>query len=162
MNKNIILAILLLVSCSCYSQVDHIEMLIGKTDSEVTQYFDSLNSLKNNPYYKIKRDVTDNGDLMLSVEFALSDGGYYTCSSIMTRFERVKGIEICVTQGIVGSTEFAQGNLSFIKDNFEVVSEGRWKKPYGHSNRLEIAATFGRKEGEYPNYVILYEVQDVK
>jgi hypothetical protein len=144
---------------SSFSQINHIELLIGKLDSDVTSYFDSLNSLKSNPYYKIKRDVSDYGDMILKVEFALADGAYYTCSSIITRFVRLKGDEFCDRQYIMGSAEFAKPNLDFIKDNFKFVPEkDNWEKIL-IPDHFKVIATFEKKE-EF--YTIRYELEEIK
>lgn len=144
---------------SSFSQINHIDVLIGKLDSHVTKYFDSLNNLKSNPYYKIKRDVTNYGDMLLSVEFSSVDQSYYNCLSITTRFTRSQGSEFCDKQYITGRSEFAKPNLDFIKDNFTFVQEKNiWEKVLipGH---FKVVATF---ESEEKFYNITYELQEIK
>ena len=144
---------------SSFSQINHVELLVGKLDSHVTSYFDSLNGLKSNPYYKIKKDVTDYGDMLLSVEFASVDQSYYTCLSITTRFTRLKGTEFCNKQYITGRSEFAKPNLDFIKDNFTFVAEkNNWEKIL-IPDHFKIIATFER-QGNF--YSIIYELQEIK
>ena len=66
------------------------------------------------------------------------------------------GRELCAMQIIHGSTEFAVSNLNFIKDNFEFVSENKWKMLF--NNKLQIDATFEREGGDYPSYTVKYEL----
>jgi|SRR5690348_3178118 len=157
--KRILISILLFFTCySSFSQISHIELLIGRSDSDVTSYFDSLNSLKRNPYYKIKKGVSNYGDMILSVEYAIDDESYYTCSSIMTRFARLKGEEFCDREYVMGSTEFATSNLDFIKDNFKFVSENNWEKILV-PDHFKIVASFEKQEN---SYLIKYELQEIK
>ncbi len=161
--KNSIVILLLLICISpCFSQIDHLQILLGKTESQVRHYLDSLNSLKKNPYYKIEKDISQDGNLILKSGFSISDEQFYTCTSIWTFFNRIQGTEICVNQRFLGGVEYAQSNLSFIKDNFEFVSEGRWQKPFGNSKKNKIVATFKRNDGEFPTYVIDYFFEPVE
>ncbi len=144
---------------SAYCQINHIELLVDKDDSYVIKYFDSLNSLKSNPYYKIKRSVSVYGDAILTVEFALNDESYYTCLSITCIFARVKGFEICFKQYITGREEFAKSNLDFVKDNFTFVPKNsNWEKVLV-ANRLKVTASFEKRES---SYTIHYEVGLIK
>ncbi len=67
--KYILLLVFTAIELSCFCQLKNIDLLLTKRDNEVIKYFDSLNGLKNNPYYKIKQDVSDDGDLILSVGY---------------------------------------------------------------------------------------------
>lgn len=141
-----------------FSQISHIDVLIGKLDSDVTRYLDSLHNLKSNPYYKIKRDVTNNGDMLLSVEFSLADQSYYNCLRITTRFTRSQGSEFCTTQYITGKSEFAKPNLDFIKDNFTFVQEKNiWEKVL-IPGQFKVVATF---ESAEKFYTITYKLQEI-
>ena len=140
-----------------YSQLKNMNLLLGKSDQEVINYLDSLNGLKNNPYVKIKRDITNDGDLILKDDFALSDESYYTCYGVMLVFKRVGEKEICVRQLVIGSTEYADSNMDFLKDNFEHVGDDKWKMIW--NDKLQVTAKFERKEADYPSYVITYDLE---
>jgi len=133
------------------------DLLLGKSDQEVINYLDSLNGLKNNPYVKIKRDITNYGNLVLEDYFSMSDESYYTCTCVMLVFKRVAEKEICVRQLVLGSTEYAHSNMDFLKDNFEHVGDDTWKMVW--NDKLQVTATFERKEGNYPSYVITYNLE---
>lgn len=164
MNKSILLCLLLSFSNVCFSQIDHIKVLIGHTDAEVSQYLDSLNSLKNDPYSKIKKDVTAGGDLVLENDFATDDESYYNCNFLGFIFARYHGIEICVREFISGSVEYAESNLNYIQDNFIFISPNNWEFSYRITNGVmfKTIATFKRFEGQYPTYTILYEAQSLR
>ena len=149
-------------SLFCSAQISHINVLIGKTEVQVTRYLDSLNNLKDNSYYKIKRDVSETGGLILKVEFSMSDEKYYNCSGIVVGFQRFNGQEICINQMLWGIAEYAQSNSSYIKDNFEVVSDGEWEKPFGNSGNYKIVATFQRQDGNPPGFIIIYRIKSIK
>src|SRR5215469_15650874 len=94
-SKILLTVILLNLAAPVFGQIDHISIAIGKSDAIVTAYLDSLNRLKSNPYYKIKKDVSESGDLVYEVAFSLDDESYYGCYSIMFLFFRSGGKEIC-------------------------------------------------------------------
>ncbi len=145
-----------------HSQIDHIPVLIGKTDAEVTYYLDSLNNLKNNPYYKIEKDVSEQGDLVYKNKFSIKDEPYYSCLDILVKFNRKDGIETCVDQVVAGNIENIGANLDFVKDNFTVISDGKWELKIP-SISAKIIATFKRKEqGDLTFYVIDYYIIDDK
>lgn len=162
--KKLLALIAIAASLPAYSQIDHIKIVLGQTDKQVTNYSDSLFSLKSNPYYKVDRSVTDYGDLMLITDFALADEAYYQCLTMITVFDRVQGVEYCVKQVIDGSVKYAQSNLAYIKDNFKFVSDGKWEKPFAGDFNAKIVATFKRDDTnpKYPTYVITYELIPVK
>ena len=97
------------------------QLCSGTGIAAAADYLDSLNGLKNNPYYKIEKDISQDGNLILKSGFSIYDEQFYTCLSIWTVFNRFEGTEICVNQRFFGGVEYAQSNLSFIKDNFEFV-----------------------------------------
>ena len=159
MKKGIFLLVFVFTSYSCFSQLDHVELLIGKTEPQVIQYLDSLNNLKSNLYYKIKRDITKNANLLLGSEFSIYDEKYYTCIAIYASFQRINGVEVCIKQTIAGGSEYAEPNLSYIKDNFKYVSNNEWERPYGEDIPLKIQAVFERINNDnYGGYVITFSV----
>jgi hypothetical protein len=129
MKKTIILAafILLLLSTRSTAQIGHILVLVGKNDAIITYYLDSLNRLRPNTMFKIKRDVAPDGDLLLQADYGLKDEPFFGCFSLMFRFTRVSGNEICGRELIIGSAEYAQRNLNFVKDNFTSAQAGTWE-----------------------------------
>lgn len=162
MNKIVTFTLFLFFSYKSFSQIGHIEVLVGKTESEVTKYFDSLNNLKRNPYYKIAKSVTDDGNLVFTNSFSLSDEIYYNCTGIIAKFQRNAGQEYCAEQYILGGVKFAQANLSFIKDNFTFVSVNRWEKKYADDVPFKMVVTFERKDGDFPSFVICYYLENAK
>ena len=146
MKRTTISIFLFFIFYSSFCQLKHIELLIGQLDTHVISYFDSLNNLKSNPYYKIKKDVSDYGDMILSNEFSLSDESYYTCLSVTARFARIKGVELCDRQYISGTSEFSKLNLDFIKDNFKFVSEkNNWERIIV-PDHYKIIASFEKRD----------------
>jgi hypothetical protein len=156
MKKNLFLVLLLCISYTSNCQLQHIAILIGKTDTDIKNYFDTLN---NNQHLVPETSVTDYGDLLLDYILPLSAQKSYTCYSIITLFKRINGNEICIKQTIMGNLEFAQPNLSFIQDNFKFVSDGKWEMPYPLNPALKIVATFLSLHDKFPTYNITYEIQ---
>jgi hypothetical protein len=153
----LLLCVFIIASLSAFSQIVHIEVLLGKSELYVTNYLDSLNRLKSNPNYKIKKSVSDEGSLILENAFILEDEAYYSCYSVLTRFLRIKGTEICVKEVIVGTKAYAQKNLVYIKDNFNFVSNSKWEQPFVELPNLKITATFESLKNEASeSYAISY------
>src|SRR5258708_4779985 len=105
MKRFLLLFILFSYSYLAHTQITHITILLGMTEAEVTSYYVSLNNLKYNPNFKIEKDVSDDGDLMLSIKFASSVESYYSCRDLGTKFYRKDGTEICTGQVIAGHME---------------------------------------------------------
>jgi len=135
-------------------------VLIGWTSNDVYKYFDSLNHLKENPYYKIITETNATGDLVYKTEFSLQDEKFYTCMSITAVFLRSKGTEYCVTQYLTGRTEYAQPNLAYVKDNFTFVSDNKWEKTKEGIPLKIVAAFESRISGSSHFYTMRYSVGD--
>jgi len=123
-------------------------------EASVTHYLDSLNNLSSNPYYKIKKEAADNGDLILSCEYAMNEQYLYKCLQVSVRFRYIKGTNICTRQMLTGYEEYAQDNLQFIREKFTNVSSGNWEMDYG-DNGLKIHAEF---KGEDKYFTLDYEL----
>jgi len=161
--KQMLFSLLVFISYYSFSQINHIEMLVGKSDFQVMRYFDSLNHLKSNPYYKIEKKVSNYGDLILENEFSMDDEEFYSCSGIIVRFLRINENEICTEAIVTGHAEFSQRNLNFIKDNFEFSTDNTWEKEYNPNMPFKIVATFKRREEENSSfYVIDYRLVEIK
>jgi hypothetical protein len=141
---------------SLKSQIGDGNIFIGQKEAQVTKYLDSLNKLKSNPYYKIDRTVTKNGDLQLSSEFSLVDEEFYKCLSIIFTFQRIKGDEVCIQQLIIGYAKDASSNLNFVKDKFKYVSPGKWETPFFDLPDYKIQAEFETDESKPENYYYLH------
>ena len=156
----VILSTFMYLSSLC--QIGNVQVLIGKNEAYVRRYLDSLNGLKPNPYFEIKKDFASDGEMLLTAEFAMTDQPIFTCYFIMFSFQRTKeGAQICIAEVITGEVEYAEGNLNYIKDNFtRIPSEtAKWERPFGNDLPYKIIAEFERKEGNYPSYVITYSVR---
>lgn len=149
---------LLFYSFNSFSQLSYFPVLIGHDDKEIISYLDSLNHLKSNPYYLVKRTVSDNGSLILRNDFSISDEPYYTCSGVWAKFVRVEGEELCVKHSLLGSAEYVYKNLNYIKDNFKQVDNNTWERIYTEDGIYKIVATLQIKGGEYRTYIITYEL----
>jgi len=156
--KYIILITVLLFTINSYAQVKNIKLLIARTEQEVVHYFDSLNALKSSGYNKIERNISKDGDLVIMDNFFLLDESFFSCQGVLTFFNRIDGKEICDRQIILGSSEFAYLNLTFIKDVFKFISTNHWE--YYPNDKFKIAASFERKSGSPSSYSIVYELKD--
>ena len=97
--KRLILFFFIYFNChDTFSQIDNINVLLGQSEYEVTKYLDSLNKLKTNPYYKVVKDVTKDGDLFLKNDFSIYDQTFYKCYSTNFVFARVNGVDYCVKE----------------------------------------------------------------
>jgi hypothetical protein len=136
----------MLTSILAKSQIEVIPVLIGKPESVVVKYMDSLNSLKNNPYYRISRSTNSFGDLQLTSSFSMADQSFYKCLSLIFIFQRIKGTEICSQQFFYGDAQYASYNLNYIKDNFKQVGD-KWEYPFYNIPEYKIVAEYTKKDG---------------
>lgn len=150
----------MVISFEGFSQDRKMPIFIFQSEEFVIHWLDSINNLSRNPYYKIKREAADNGDLMLSSEYAMNEEYLYKCLHVVVRFRYVRGKNLCVRQLVYGSEQYAQDNLEFIRKNFTNTSSGEWEMNLGEEyNNLKIHADFSRTQGEYRSYFnINYEL----
>lgn len=158
-SKILMVLLLTLFTYNGFSQVNHIEVLLGKTDQQVIHYFDSLGT--HDKVYKITRGVTTGGFLTLICEFNPLDENFYSCSAVFTTFIRENGIEFCVKEMISGSNEFAFRNLDYIKDNFGFVSDTKWAKD-AQFKGYKYVATFKSDSTNDKFYNINYDIEKEK
>jgi len=156
------LCLFLIISVPSFSQLDKIKILIGGFESTIINYIDSLNNLRPNPYSKINKDITDNGNLIFHNDFAMNDEDFYRCLRISFVMQRVAGIEICTREVIVGDIEYAEYHLNRIKDRFRKISENKWEEDFPDLH-WGVTATFERKDGNSNNdyFVIIYDFKSI-
>ena len=142
-----------------YSQLNGVDILVAKNSERITSYLDSLNHLKSNPYYKIEKDVSPEGSLILKSEYAISDQEFYKCLSVSFLFKRIKGEEFCIRQLVMGYTRYADTYLNYLKDNFTTITPGTWQYVYP-SGELKVVAEFVKKDDGF--FYITYDLQTVK
>ena len=154
--KSLILIFLLFPSLSI-AQTFAVGIVVGKTEKEVTEYFNQLIKLSNNRQLRIEKDVSPSGDLVLTIGFPINEEKIFSCTTILAMFSRSSaGLEVCVRQGLIGSSEYAQPNLSFIKDTFKFVSENTWEKPLEKIPAFKIQAKFTKVDSD--GYTIVYDL----
>ena len=156
MRKVFTFIVCIFLTNSLYAQIAF-PLLIGKKQQEVVTILDSIVSRVNNPYVKIKKDVTKYGDIVLILDLPLNSE--IGLGSIITQFYRFSpDIEICTKQFFYGKVEYAQGNLAYVKDNFVLESDNRWVRPF-YIPGFEISAEFKKEED---SYTIAYELEETK
>ena len=164
MKKCLLPILLVVVYFSCSSQkdrepyIEYAPMLLGASDSLVIEYLDSLNLIRPHPNFKIDRDVSDSGDLILKAKYDPNDEKYLKCKSIYTRFQRFDK-EVCVMQIVVGSAVYASYNLKYIKDNFSPIADGKWERKLGN---YIITATYEKHVTDPSGYAITYKLLENK
>jgi hypothetical protein len=145
------------------SKSQPIKILIGNSSSEVEDYYKTLFSKKNNPYYITERTVSDDGDLILTASFALDDESFYKCIGTKCFFRRGNGIEKCYAQIVWGLKQYAYDHLEFIKDKFKYKEKNKWIFPYldpDIESKYELSAEYFPKEDD--SFVILYLISKKK
>jgi hypothetical protein len=121
-----ILIILSLFTISIKAQhVDHIRVLILRSDSAVINYFDSL-SLATGKKIQISKNVDNIGNLMIIAKPHIDDISFYGCSMIITKFTRRKGKEFCMSQFLSSDRYSILSNINYVKDNFNQITDSFW------------------------------------
>lgn len=152
--------VLVILSFNSYSQDRKIPLLVSQTEQTITNWLDSINKLSKNPYYKIKRQVAEDGDLILTCDYAINEEYLYKCLKVGFRFSYARGTNICIVQSISGSEQYAQENLQFIRDNFTKVSDGNWEW-VSSEQAFKVYAKFERINSEFPQFKIKYELTGI-
>jgi hypothetical protein len=120
------LILYILFSISIKAQnVDHIRVLILRSDSVVINYFDSL-SLATGKKIRISKNVDNLGNLMIIAKPHIDDISFYGCSMVITKFARQKGAEYCMSQVLSSDRYSILSNLNYVKDNFTQIADTFW------------------------------------
>jgi hypothetical protein len=145
-------------SLKCLSQVDHIGVLLGKSDSAVINYLDSLIHLRANSNYKVEKTASGDGDLILHCDFDANGQSFYNCRNVYFFVHSFPdGVNICYKQTVSGPIEYAPSQLSFVKSNYKTVSPNRWQGDVSRDYR--IVATFDTTNKDNPGYTLSYKLQ---
>ena len=156
MKKYIFLGFLLIISYTGFGQFDHAGIMLGKTDSVILIYIDSLDHLIDSSFYKLKKEITKEGNLLITVYLSVEDEHYYKCVGYIFFFEKKNDLEICTRQVIVGTRVFSPYNLAYLNDNFTKRKKNRWEKPYAPDDTLKITAHYEEENDQYQMYKITY------
>ena len=107
----------------------HVDVLIGKSETEVRSYLQTLiNKSQYSSSLQIKQTADDGGDMVLNLDLPSNEQEKFGFFSIITKFVRIDGKEFCYVENILGSQDYAEVNLSFIKDNYVYIESGKWKQ----------------------------------
>ena len=160
--KILLIAILIVCGLKSFAQKQEVDILLGQDESDVRAYLDSLISLRPFSNYQIRKDVTVSGELVLKCEFSGTDQSLYGFIEIAAKFQRINGIEFCMSTFFYGSSEYAQNHLAYIKDEYKNIGEGKWQKNFVN-NKYLVEVTFKREtHGKYSQFNIEYELEDAK
>lgn len=96
--------------------------------------------------------------MVLNLELPSSEEEEFSCLSIIVKFVRVNGKELCYIERILGSQNYAQANFSYIKDNYQYVSEGTWKQSLKNP-KFETEVTYKRLDNKYTLTYLLKELK---
>jgi hypothetical protein len=141
----------------CLSQIDHIRVLLGQSDSAVINYLDSLGHLKTGSNYKIEKASGD-GDLILHCDFDVDGQSFYNCRYVYFYVHSFPdGVNMCYRQSVSGPIELAPSQLNFVKTNFKVVAANQWEENISRDYR--VVATFETKDKDNPGYTLTYKLQ---
>jgi hypothetical protein len=141
----------------CLSQIGHIRVLLGQSDSAVINYLDSLSHLRADSSYKVEKASSD-GDLILHCDFDVNGQSFYNCRYVYFYVHSFPdGVNMCYKQSVSGPIEFAPSQLNFVKSNFKGVSTNQWEGNISRDYR--IVATFETTNRDDPGYTLTYKLQ---
>lgn len=157
--KLIVVALTCLLFSSSYSQKIRPKLLLMYDADHVTSYFDSLNHLRYNPYYKVEKDITPSGDLILKNDFAIADEDFYSCTHIETKFQRLKGVDYCVMEIIMASKKDMLFLLEDIKDRYTKIADNKWQFEPPAFPEVRVIATYKQPEDNSEYSFLIYELE---
>lgn len=94
---------------------DNVELLLGKSKSEIITYFEKLNKMSKNPFYKIKTEYNGDAQEVISVEYAITEEKYYKCLANTVILDSKSKV---FQQSFFFSNESASANLNYLKSKF--------------------------------------------
>lgn len=124
-NRYVLIILTLLAISTKAQNVDHIRVLIFRSDSAVINYFDSL-SLATGKKISITKTVDNLGNLMIIATPRFDDISFYGCSMVITKFARQKGRELCLSQTLSSDRYTILSNLNYVKDNYNQIADSFW------------------------------------
>lgn len=160
MKQRICLIILLATApfLKCLSQIDHIRVLLGQSDSAVINYLDSLTRLRADSNYKVEKNASGDGDLILHCDFDVNGQSFYNCRRVYFFVHSFPdGVTMCYKQSVSGSPEYASSQLNFVKSNFKVVSTNEWEEII--SRAYLVVATLETTTKDNPGFTLTYKLQ---
>ena len=141
----------------CLSQIDHIRVLLGKSDSAVINYLDSLTNLKANSNYKVEQTSGD-GDLILHCDFDVNGQSFYNCRYVYFFIHSFPdGVNMCYKQSVSGPIQYAPSQLNFVQSNFKVASTNQWQGDISRDYR--VVAILDTTNKDNPGFTLTYKLQ---
>ena len=145
-------------SLKCLSQIDHISVLLGQSDSAVINYLDSLSQLKANSNHKVERGASNDGDLIFHCDFDVNGQSFYNCRNVYFFVHSFPdGVKMCYKQTVSGPVEYAPSQLNFVKSSYKVISTNQWQHDISRDYR--VVATFDTTGKDNPGYTLTYKLQ---
>lgn len=144
--KILFISLIFFFSKTTSAQTDTFKILLGKSDTVLTQYYKTLlNLFPDNNYLKIEKDIDDDGNKILKLELPTNRRGKVGFTMTFSRFLRLSGgTELCTQQFFVCDNSSAVEYLSYIKDNFKNTGTNKWSKPF--NDIFDIVVDFQRNE----------------
>jgi hypothetical protein len=120
--------VLILISFNSFAQLKNFPILVCKDDATIIKYLDSLNAAEGNPAYKVVKNTSDAGNLILTETFGIDDERFYTCYDLILKFTKMGPFSVCVREDVLSTGKYATPNIDYIKNNFaEKISDSKWE-----------------------------------
>ena len=139
-------------------RVDRYQVLVGKTKSQVIDYFNELYSHTSNTYKKIESTFDEDGDIKLKVGYAMSEEDKFSCLDAEAIFTKIGNEQICVVMLISGTQEYGDRNINYLKDNFIKLGSGNFEGPSPFPNTKIKAKLIVDSSNNLNMYAISYSL----
>lgn len=156
MKQLFFLALFTSLTLNSIAQESKIKLLLGKSESYVKNYLDSLVKVHKSDGVYFEKDKNEYGEVSMGV-YSEDDESTIDCLAFYCFFMKVGKEQVCVRQLIGGSPEYGEKQKQILFKDFTKVSDNKWSKPFDMGFTL-IAEYVLERENE--TYYITFSLVD--
>lgn len=126
----IFLTFLIVFFCNhLFSQESKTKLLLGKKETYVRNYLDSLTNANKSAGVYFEEDKNEYGELSMGV-YSEEDESVLGYLVIYCFFQKIGDEQVCVRQLIGGSPEYGEKQKPSPSSEFKQLSKNKWTKPF--------------------------------
>ena len=129
MKQLFVLTLITSLALNSFAQETKIKLLLGKSESYVKNYLDSLVKVYKTDGMYFEMDKNEYGEVSMGV-YSEDDEAIIDCLAFYCFFQKVGKEQMCVRQLIGGSPEYGEKQKATLLSGFKQSSKNKWTKPF--------------------------------